>query len=280
MDDGTRRKMAVGLKDMEPKPLTDRDVHLARLKELRALRVARETQLLPVAARRRIHQQTKEAADQYLGALPLIKIARCPYDGSLVRKRMDVHGVDGLWWDVGCKDEAPQGDPHVVTYVGAMRDAESLIDKTPSGVKILIGPEIPYVIPRLLEHDGVVCVIAELPIVTRAYIMTYFASPSLAAGESTQPWLRETFYYVDRGTALWNSRSDLMDFDVARWLNRVPPKVYWITPGDVSMTLVSAPPERCPFVNRPGSHSPRVLTQSGISVLPAPTGGSADDVFD
>jgi hypothetical protein len=89
------------------------------------------------------------------------------------------------------------------------------------------------------------------------------------------------YYYTDeQGSQRWNVREDPMDFDIAKWLDQGGKKIYWIAPGDTSMTLVTGGPSQCPYVNLPGSRSPRAMKHNGLSLLPAPTGASVIDMFD
>jgi len=263
--------------DMELDPKARRDSAVVRLRRVQAVQNAEETRLLPIGERRRIRAEAQELKREYYKSLPQIEISRCPYDGNPVRKRMDVFGIDGPWWDVSGWEEPPTGDEHIVTYKGALPDAHRLVDEVPPGSEIHIGPAAPFVVPRLLSKEGVVCVIAPVPVLTGALLITYFADPILPAGESSEPWLRRMFYYTDeKGFSRWNTRDDIWDFDIARWLDEGGRKIYWAAPGDASMKLVTGRSKDCPYVDLPGTHSPQVLTRKGVALLPAPRESSPD----
>jgi len=261
--------------DEDPKDI--RDQALANFRRLAAMRSSPDIRLLPMSERKRIFAAQQEAAKAYYRTMVPVAIARCPYDQALTAKRMDVYGVDGQWWDVKGWDSPPAGCPHLVTYNGALLNAEKLVEDTPPGSEVRIGPEAPYVIPRLLEKP-VVCVIARVPILTGAYLMTYFADPPLPGKEGSEPWLRQEYYYTDRGSQMWNIRADTWDFDLAKWVDRG--KVYWIAPGDATMTLLHGPAKDCPYVGLSGVRAPRLLTHHGVSQAPVARPFNAVDVFD
>lgn len=228
--------------------------------------------------RKRIQAEHQKAATEYYKTLSAVEISRCPYDNNIVTKTMDIYGIDGAWWDANSWDSPLAGDPHVVTYNGALVDGERLIEETPPRVDVLIGPEIPYVLPRLLD-SGAVCVISKVEVLTGAYLMTYFADPPLPPAQGAEPWLRKLFYYANEdGSPGWNARSDPWDFDIAKWLDAG--KVYWIAPGDASLAVVKGKSIECPYVGLKGVRTPRSLTSRGIAQMPMPCEQNVIGMFD
>lgn len=264
---------------------TVRDAMVAELRALEARKFTPDWDALPIPERRRINEQIDQAHDRYFESLPVATISRCPFDNRLVQKRMDLYGMDGPWWESGAYDDPPSGDPHVVTYLGALKlgglSAAQMMQ--PSGCRITPGPEVPYLIPRLLAAPGVKCVISSTMLFSgcAAYFMTYFAEPRRPAAESHQQWLRDTFYYIDpKGFRHWNSCNDEWDFDLAKWINGARDQIYWVTPGDASLTLVSGSAEKCPYTRVQGLREPRAIIEGNISTLPLPSGGSVAECFD
>ena len=272
---------------MSPNPNQHRDTLLAELRATRDRRFSPEGRQLPVPARQELLQQEENLKQRYWDSLPLVPISRCPMDYALVRKRMDIFGLDGLWWDVSAHDELPSGDDrHFLTYTGALR--ASGVDLAGAALskraRILPGPEVPYVIPRLLAMDGVKCVISSVTLFSgrgAAYLMTYFAEPGFPASEAHQMWLRETFDFLDpTGHRRWRIASDRWDFDLVPWLRDRRDKLYWIAPSDPAMTVVTGPPEQCPFMNAPGTRDPREIKNGMITELSLPEPSSSEDYFD
>lgn len=255
-----------------------RDAALAAFRRMAALSFSGKKRPSPTEDRRRVYQEYQAAQLEYIKSLPAVNIARCPFDGAIVAKAMDIRGIDGLWWDANCWDIPLAGDAHAITYTGALIHAEELAGQVPAGVEILIGPEKPYVIARLLE-SGAVCVISHVEVLTGAYIMTYFADPPLPGPEGAEPWLRKIFYYTDgSGKQVWNARSDEWDFDIARWCDAG--KIYWIERGDAEMTLHKGKARECPYVGLEGGEAPRSMTSRGILQMRPTRAASVIDMFD
>jgi hypothetical protein len=220
---------------------------------------------------------------EYLQQLPDVPIARCPHDQQVAKKHIDIFGLDGPWWETDAWDDPPSGDEHVLTYAGAVQLERGWSGSLPGPVSspVLLGPEVPYVIPRILDLDGMACVItspAILPGVARVFLMTYFASPRQPAAASHQQWLRDTFYYVDAGGRHWGVHDDEWDFDIARWVD-VPGKLWWTEPDDPELGLHTG--ADCPFVGLEGERSMQVLEHGVIRLQAPPSGrGRGADLFD
>ncbi len=264
--------------DLPEEQKLKRESALAAFRRMAALKQPDKKRPSSMEERRRAQQEYQQTQVEYVKSLPSVAIARCPYDGNVVAKAMDVYGLDGPWWDVNSWDSPLEGDPHAITYTGALLGAEELAAKVPPGLEILIGPEKPYVIPRLLE-SGAACVIARIEVLTGAYLMTYFADPPLPGPDGAEPWLRKLFYYTDEaGKPGWNARSDEWDFDIARWCDAG--KIYWIAEGNATLTLTTGKASECPYVGIQGGEAPRSLTAKGISKLRPTKAASAMDIFD
>jgi hypothetical protein len=272
---------------MSPDPKHDRDTLLAELRATRDRRFSPAGRQLPVPARQDLLQQEENLKLRYQESLPQVPISRCPIDGSLVHKRMDIFGLDGLWWEVGASDELPIGDSrHVITYTGALRAPS--VDLAGAALtkraRILPGPEVPYVIPRLLHIPGVRCVISWVQLFSGrggAYLTTYFAEPGFPAREAHQMWLRESFDFLDDvGHRRWRIATDRWDFDLVPWLRDRRDKVYWIAPSDPAMTAITGSPEQCPYVDAPGARFPREIKNGVVRGLPLPEPSSSEDYFD
>lgn len=263
--------------DLADEQKLKRDAALAAFRRTAELKRSEKKQWA-IDERRRTQQEYQQTQLEYVKSLPAVEIARCPFDGAVVTKAMDVYGIDGPWWDANSWDSPPEGDPHAITYTGALIGAEELAGRVPPDVEILIGPEKPYVIPRLIEN-GAVCVIARIEVLTGAYLMTYFADPPLPGSDGAEPWLRKLFYYTDEtGRPGWNARSDEWDFDIAKWCDAG--KIHWIAPGDATMTLVTGKAKECPYAGIEGGEAPRSLTAKGISKLLPTKAASVIDMFD
>lgn len=262
-----------------------RDQLLSEWRAVRSSRFGPESRGLSTTARRALLEKEEELQRSYWDSLPTVPISRCPTDGALVRKRIDAFGLDGSWWLSRAPDEPPAGDPHVLTYTGALKLAGVDVSIVPRSMEpILPGPEVPYVIPRLLLIPEVKCVISSIELfdgLATAYLMTYFAHPGIAPSRGHPMWLRDMFYYAEPGGGVrWDAPMDRWDFDIAKWLRESREKIYWINSGDPGMAVHTGPAEQCPYIGIEGVRTPRSIKNGRVSELPLPEPSLASDYFD
>ncbi len=125
----------------------ERDALLAQQADIDAQ--LRDADLLSVDERQALRAKGHELLDEYVNRLPQVAIGRCPFQGELTLKRMDVFGLDGLWWYVRHPDIPAQCCVHYVTYVGAL----NLNGNKPEGCspraihEIEPGPDAPEALP-------------------------------------------------------------------------------------------------------------------------------------
>jgi hypothetical protein len=209
-----------------------------------------------------------------------VPIGRCPFTDEVAYKRIDIFGLDGPFWRVTAPDQPAVGGQHFITYQGAL----NLKGQTPIGAapnnadEIRPGPEVPFVIPRLLNLPGVVCVISSRPIVNdrfTAYFMAYYAKKPVPADESHQEWLRTSLYYTDAaGNSAWTVKNDVWDFDLQPWRHK--DKLWWIAPEDGSLTLRKGHDPAFPFLQVAGQKQPCVIRQGKVYPAALPDGEPID----
>jgi len=261
----------------------ERNQLLKQISILEQLSFGPEGDSLSVEQRRSIGAQRKELKKTYFNRLPRVPIARCPFTDNIVTKAMDIYGLDGEWWNGDSRDFPAEGSPYLVTYLGALNLSKGL--NISSGIEeISLGPEVPYVIPRLLEIPNVKCVIYSTTILEPeypVYFMSYFAKPKLPPAQSHQMWLRDSFYYVDEnGNNFWYSCDDIWDFDLAPWIEKSG-HILWIRPDDSEMRLCSEPPSDFPYFNLKGRQKFLSIQNGRLLERPLPSGMVVDsDVFE
>jgi hypothetical protein len=253
-----------------------RDRALAELSRIEALLFSDKALDMPTPELRALQARYEQAKTQYFQSLPAVTVSRCPFDQKFVEKRVDVFGLAGPWWLATARDELPFGDDHVLTYTGALNLNGVGVSGLAPRDEILLGPGVPFVIPRLLAVPSVRCVIASLPIFGKAtaYFMTYFANPPIPAWQSHQQWLRETFQFVDGTGSHWSVREDEWDVDLAQWLRKAPDKIFWIEPGDPQFRLVSGKGKKCPYVDLPGVRAMQRIQKGVVREYALPAGGA------
>jgi len=258
---------------------SERDALLAEWTDIRnQLRVIG---LLGIDERRALDQKGDAIIDEYVNRLPQVPIGRCPFQGELTLKRMDVFGLDGKWWYVGAPDIPPQACIHYVTFLGAL----NLNGHAPEGCspraihEIEPGPEVPFVIPRLLQIPGMAVVISSRKFFDdkfTAYFMTYYNQKSVPGLQSHQSWLRSTYSFPgSAGQSNWDAKTDFWDFDLDKWRMQ-PDKMYWVAPGDRDMKLQLGADSAFPYANLPGQRLPQRIRQGQVTYLPLPDGQRAE----
>jgi hypothetical protein len=190
---------------------------------------------------------------EYEAALPLVPLARCPYTGEVFTTTLDTAGLDGLWWDHslpirGLVDERP-GTFFALTGAVALSG-----DVEPAPFDRMPGPEVPYVVPRMILHDDVRAVVSQVGIGPHTgWAVTYFASPVPPGLKRFNDWGAETYTYVtEDDEERWDSCDEEiedLDHDLARWI--ASGDLLWIAPGDASLTLRSDA-AGCPYVGLEG----------------------------
>ena len=198
--------------------------------------------------------------EQYLAALPIVALSRSPFSGVLLEYAVDTVGLDGLWWN----SSQPLRPFHelpadLVGLTGALR-LGSPLEKTQFEVRP--GPEVPYVVPRLLALSGVCAVLSQVQIGPHTgYLVCYFAEHPEQVGNRVNTWGTDYYEVVDsQGTLTWSRDGDDAtldrDFDLKPWMEAG--KLLWIQPSDTSMTLRSDT-GACPLVALEGSHMDSTL---------------------
>lgn len=241
---------------------------------------------LPTEELRALKKERDDARVQYLEGLPVVPVARCPYCGSIAAYSIDSFGLDGPWWDIFGKNPKPQSCEHFFVMLGALNlQGLSLKDSAlETDNEIQPGPEVPYLVPRILEIAGMKCILFSRRIIQEkhtAYFMTYFADPPAPKERGHQSWLRTQFSYVDsQGHSFWNSCNDAWDFEIENWITGPSSKIGWIHPDDPDMNIQFTQSSKCPYIRIPGRRQPLSIKQGKVYELPLPSGTPfGQDIF-
>jgi hypothetical protein len=208
-----------------------------------------------------------EQLREYLSRLPRPAVARCPYSSAVVQHSVDTGGIDGPWWNYRAPlRPAEELPPTFFAFTGALR----LGDPLPS-VDWLVkaGPEVPFVVPRLLGIDRMRAVISAISVGGwDGWTITYFTDRPPAV-ERFNDW-GSCLYYVDGGRGVeWDSMTEdaeALDFELRPWIDRGA--LLWIAPGDAELRLQSTS-AGCPYVGLQGRRT-FVRVQEGTSWEPGP----------
>ncbi len=218
------------------------------------------------AAAELTRQEMAAAAVAYVDAVPILPLSRSPLTDSLFQTSLDTFGIDGLWWAYEY-DYRPYVEPprDLFAWTGAMK----LDGAIPTwSLKTLIGPEVPFVLPRILAHPALTAVVSSVLVGEHiGFPIVYFADPQPPDLERVDDWGHGFHSYVrpDGTPASAHSIEDdgEKDFELAPWLDRG--RLLWIAPGDESLTLRHGT-DGCPYLDLPGEHRRRYV-QTGRTWL-------------
>jgi hypothetical protein len=188
----------------------------------------------------------------YRATIPVVPIARCPHTGEVARHSLDTYGLDGLWWhaDDACRpSETPP--PTFFALTGALRLAG---EPEYTAFPVRPGPGVPYVLPRLLELEGMRAVVSSVPVGRHTgYPVVYFADPAPEGVHPPTTW----------GLAAETDVHEEHDFDLAPWIERG--KLLWIAPGDDELALHDDL-AGCPFLDLEGTRQSQLISEGRVSV--------------
>jgi hypothetical protein len=251
----------------------ERDALLQKYDALNERLVAgtRQRSRLPEEELGQLRGEYRRARGKYYARLPRVGLSRCPFCASLLMRSFDPWGLDGLWWQQheGGPAVEPQSCPHFRVLTGALHlnGLPPMGGRKPSWP----GPEVPYVIDRILNMVSMVAVIAAVPLANGyvAFPMAYFSERAPEPGSLTQSWTRPSYGYVDAaGRSRWVVRTDRWNFDMRAWAERG--KLRWIDPVDPGFHISRVPPAACPFLDIPGLREQLVIEGDQVSTRPAP----------
>jgi len=203
-------------------------------------------------------------SDRYLDGMPVLPLSRCPFTGTVVTHSIDNAGIDGLWWDYYAPLRPAERLPTTMFALGGALKLGETVEDFPFTCGP--GPELPYVVPRLLERPDIKAVVSAVEVGPhRAYPIFYFVDPMPNDIRRINTWGTGEYALVDdNGLFLWDAVEDSaedFDFDLERWIRRG--KLLWIWPGDQTMALHSDV-RRCPYLDLSGRRFPLHISMGRV----------------
>lgn len=199
-----------------------------------------------------IASSLSENYDEYVDLLPLVQLARCPFTNDVASISIDDAGIDGPWWDyispVRGEDDLP---PTFFCLTGSLK-----LNGDPENTEFLVkpGPEVPFVVPGILERDNIKAVLSHIKIGKHdGHAVTYFAQPIPTDVGRFNTWGMDRSWYEGAEEPLVyyevNEDFEPIDFELRPWIERQ--KLYWIAPGDKKLRLRSEV-DGCPYLDLEG----------------------------
>ncbi len=260
--------------DLSAFPKDARDKLVARIKELSDVVDGPGPSTLDEHAKGRLRDEMMAALAEYADRLPRVVMGVCPFTGEALRRSFDPYGFDGPWWHK--TRTFPIEEPRPPASFKVLLGAVALHGRTPAEAteEVIPGPEVPFVVPRLLSLPGMIAVVSRLDMVTGdvAYPVAYFSDAAVSPRQLHQFWCREEFWFKDdQGKSGWLIATDPWDFDLAPWV--ASGKLRWLRPGEPERGLVDGSSgEACPYVDLPGDREAQGMEQGQRGLMPPPDG--------
>lgn len=237
---------------------------------------SRERPSMPYEERAALNEQEGAAEDEYFAGLPRVPMSRCPVCGKALVRAFDPWGLDGFWWQekLRRKFDEPPACEHFRVLTGAL----GLNGRPPAGgtEESHPGPEVPYVIPRVLEYPTMVAVVAALPMLNgyTAYPIAYFSEQPPGKLMLANPWIFTSATTRTSKGAIWTIFTDPWDFELLPWVERG--QVRWIEPNGEGTVLSTKEAAEFPFAALPGARQKQVIIDDKRRLLAPPAGEEVD----
>jgi hypothetical protein len=226
------------------------------------------------AYRRAREAQAEMAAaeETYFRDLPRLPLSCCPHCARPLFRAFDPFGLDGLWWRSDAQPDEPPPCPHFCLLQGAV---DLRAGRPRPDFEVHPGPAAPFVIPRLLQQEGMVAVVSRVAMAdgALAYPIAYFAPRRPPIQTLAAPWPRTNFVYATQlGVHGWRREdepasgqhaSDAWDFALQPWV--AAGRVRWCDPGGDRSALSTAPAEAFPFAGLPGLQQRQLILAATFS---------------
>lgn len=220
--------------------------------------------------------------EKYDDIIPRLKISECPFSHEPLIMAFDPVALDGLWWmEFTRRDYSREQKPSTFQV---LRGALAL-NSFPAGGgrhEALIGPGVPYTIPRILELPTMIMVISQIQLDSghTAYPLAYFSSQNPGPGQLTSSWLENNqYYFADaNGKTRWSFANDSWDFDIGKWVEQG--KIRWILPNSDRLAPASRNSADCPYCELEGLRLPQIVKGDQVFTEPLPDPSIEIDPFD
>jgi hypothetical protein len=193
--------------------------------------------------------------NEYKESVPIIPLSRCPFCQQVIHHSLDTYDLDGLWWNYrgSVRPDYYQNTvcPHYLQISGAVH-----LSRPIKSIPMLVspGPEVPFVLPRLLEKGSVRAVIYSIEVGKhQAYPIFYFTESKKHKFELFNSWGDNYYEWEnEEGKLIFDLTPETerhYDFKLESWIKNG--KLFWINPGDIELKLRNDV-EDCPYLNLPG----------------------------
>lgn len=222
---------------------------------------------------RHVRSLCNTAMADYFASLPRMPLGKCPFCSAITYRMFDPWGLDGLWWQERFPHKGEEGSTcqHFQVLTGALALGDLLVQGGEN--ECFPGPDVPYVVPRLLQFDGVMAVISCIQLINgyRAFPIAYYSENPLLSEDLTQTWTKRSFNFVDDdGDPAFSYDTSPLDFDLKKWI--ISGRLGWIDAENLPLEVRTSPADACPYVDLPGLRLPQAVHQNRKRTFPLPAG--------
>jgi hypothetical protein len=204
----------------------------------------------------RLNEEIRNAWSEYQTALPILNLSRCPFTGEVWSHSIDPYGLDGFWWN-HYKPVRLLHEPLGGRFFAFSGAVSAPTEMRPIPFLVVPGPDVPFLIDRLMQIPSVTAVISQIQIGgLDAYPIVYFTSADAGANQPMNDW--GTDHYSFRGPQGHYEEGQFFDaedeyrYNITPWVEQK--RLQWIEPGDASLTLQSGT-NGCMFLQRKGKNA-------------------------
>jgi hypothetical protein len=210
-----------------------------------------------------LESKADEAKKEYYDRVPVLTLSVCPFCDAPYRHSLDPYGYDGLWW------RSQLGTQEACEHFCVIRNSLNLHGHRTVTVQQIagqdgteLGPEVPYVIARLLQIPPMVCVVTELKLEAgyTLYPLVYFSSEPVPREQLTARWAGKDFSGYETRTENW-------DFELEPWV--ISGNLRWAKAVDDAFVLVDQS-EPFPFLDLPGYRGAQLVYKDSYSTFHSP----------
>ena len=207
---------------------------------------------------------------EYMELLDHIPVSRCPICDADLKVTIDLAGFDGPWWWTTCPVDLPahKSCQHFQVFLGAVHLRGT--EPEESSESVMVGPAMPFVVTRLLEHPTAKAVVSELKMHEghTVFIIAYYSETPFPQTESHQEFRHESYALLDDEGEIEfaEHKHDRWNFDLNLWFEA--DQLVWIAPGDTSLVLKSD--LATPYNGLDGTKMNQVLEYGEVDLYEAP----------
>ncbi len=214
---------------------------------------------------------------RYEEEVPKVPIAICPFCKTVLKIGVDIYGFDGLYWsEQGKYHQKVNSCDHYVEHDQALHFHNRIPTLEETGMNkrgILIGPEVPYINPILMEQTGIQGIISQVQVADwnyTAYFTAYF---------SENPIQKDDYLSKTYNTIIFPWTNAKWDFDIQSWLEKSPDTLWWMQPNNNEGEILRGIQD-CPFIHLPGSRNLLYYRFWEITEKPTPNGNPTQAMED